>query len=159
MASNMKHHIIDRNHPEAWRHAFMALIRRFGLLQTARVPFGMRMSVSRAHALIELLRQPDLTQNDLARMLWLTKSAVSRLVERLERLGQISRRDDSGDRRARRLRLTGKGRRLAKKVNEKSLRRFAVLLEGIPRARRSVVLESLELLRKATPAPYKDTSA
>jgi MarR family transcriptional regulator for hemolysin len=111
------------------------------------------MPTSDAHALMELLRQPGMTQNDLADLLGLTKSAVSRLLERLERLGRVSRSQDSGDRRARRLHLTAKGKKLAKEIDGKSLKRFASLLDGIPRDRRVSVLESLELLHRATPQP------
>ncbi|HAH04943.1 MAG TPA: hypothetical protein DCM05_00230, partial [Elusimicrobia bacterium] len=149
---------LREDRPDVWRSAFQALIRRAGLLQSEGTPCGMPISVSHAHALLELSRQTDLTQNGLAELLGLTKSAVSRLVERLERLGHVSRRDDSGDRRARRLRLTAKGSRLAEKVNARSLRRFSILLDGIPRARRSAVLESLELLREALPAPHGKAS-
>ncbi len=156
--NRMSPHFPRADRPETWRSAFQSLIRQFGLLESAKTPCGKPMPISEAHALMELLRQPDLTQNNLADMLGLTKSTVSRLVERLERLGQLSRRDDNCDRRARRLRLTAKGERLAREINGRSLRRFAALLDGIPRTRRIAVLESLELLHKATPQPpYKKT--
>ena len=109
------------------------------------------MPVSHAHALMEMLHHPDMTQNELSERLGLTKSAISRLVARLETNGQVLRLNDDCDRRARRLRLTAKGMRLAQKVNRNSLERFTTLMDGIPRSRRDQVLEGFELILEATP--------
>ena len=70
---------------------------------------------------MEMLHHPEMTQKELSERLGLTKSAISRLLARLETNGQVLRLNDDCDRRARRLRLTAKGMRLARKVNRTSL--------------------------------------
>ena len=143
----------DRNGPEAWRRAIHSFVRRFGLLEDDITPCGQPLPTSHAHALMELLRDPGLTQKDLAERLGLTKSGSSRLLSRLEATGRVVRRVDDADNRAKRVSLTDKGRALTQKVEQASLLRFASLIEGIPVARRKTVLECLDLLSRATPDP------
>ncbi len=138
------------------RGAFQRLIRRSGLLDLSRTPCGQPVAVSHAHALMELMRCPGMTQGELACTLGLSKSALSRLAAALERRGWIQRRSDDEDRRIRRLTLTARGREVAGRVDQASLVRFAAILEGIPPETREQVLEVLELLRQAIPAPAEE---
>ncbi|MBI4861331.1 MAG: winged helix-turn-helix transcriptional regulator [Candidatus Riflebacteria bacterium] len=133
------------------RRAFHSLIRRFGLLDAERTPCGQPVPVSHAHALIELLARPGVRQADLGDSLGLSKSAVSRMVDQLERRRWLERRADAGDGRVRRLMLTAKGRQVALRINEASLGRFSVILEAVPAVARAGVIASLELLRDAIP--------
>jgi len=134
---------------EHLRRAIHAFIRRFGLLEQARTPCGAALPLSHAHALIELRRTPELTQRELAARLMLSKSNVSRLVDRLVAGGRIRRKRDGSDGRAFRLALTGKGRRLAEHLDGRSLARHRVLLANVSPSQRAVVIQGLGLLAEA----------
>ncbi len=145
-----------RASPQTLRESFHALIRRFGLLDSDRTPCGQPVAVSHAHALMELLNKPGTRQGELARLLGLSKSAVSRMVDQLERRGWIERRLDDEDGRVRHLTLTAKGLRLAQKIDLTSIARFSAMLDGVPIAARAQVIASLEILHKAIPMQPQD---
>jgi DNA-binding MarR family transcriptional regulator len=135
---------------EGLRRAVHSFIRRFGLLDEARTPCGMAVPLSQAHAMMELLRTPRISQQDLADRLALSKSNVSRLVDRLVASGRVRRERDMEDGRACRLVLTEKGRHLARELDQRSLGRFEALLRGVPPRERNTVIRALSLLVEAT---------
>lgn len=128
------------------QRAFAGFVRAFGLHQPDRTPCGQPVSISEAHALLELDGEPALTQNELARRLRLQKSTVSRLVGELERKHWLQRERDPHDRRARRLELTDRGRELALAIDAARTEKFERLAAAIPGEQRSHVLETLRLL-------------
>ncbi len=69
-----------------------------------------RVTVSRYRTLAILMELTDLTINELARHSSIERSALSRLLDQLEREGLISRRLRATDRRALEIRITPKGR-------------------------------------------------
>ncbi len=66
--------------------------------------------------LVNLLSAPGLTQRELARRCFVTKSGVSMLLTRMEADGLVVRRADPNDARVRLLTLTKRGETLAKKA-------------------------------------------
>jgi DNA-binding MarR family transcriptional regulator len=74
------------------------------------------LSGSEARALIELLAARGIAQGELARLLGLEKSTVSRLAAGLERKGWIRRGRDEGNQRYVRLYLTAEGGVVATRV-------------------------------------------
>ena len=74
------------------------------------------VSTSEARALIELVSARGIAQGELAGLLGLEKSTVSRLAVGLERKGWIRRGRDSGNQRYVRLYLTQEGREVASRV-------------------------------------------
>ncbi|MCB1390854.1 MAG: winged helix-turn-helix transcriptional regulator [Rhodobacteraceae bacterium] len=74
---------------------------------------------------------PGVTQNDLAASLVLKKSAVTRVVQRLERRGLLSRRRSPLDRRANLLSLTGDGQAIARALKIATATRHDVWFAGI----------------------------
>lgn len=74
------------------------------------------VSASEARALIELLAARGIAQGQLADLLGLEKSTVSRLAGGLERKGWVSRGRDERNQRYVRLHLTPEGRALAARV-------------------------------------------
>ena len=139
--------------PPSLRNAFHAVVRSFGLLQPRPTPCGQPLSLTHAHALMELLHRPGCVQGRLGEALGLSKSAVSRMVAGLERRGWIVRWRDAEDGRVVRLKLTREGRRLAKRLDAASIDHFASLLERIPAAERPRVLAALEVLTRALVSP------
>jgi DNA-binding MarR family transcriptional regulator len=82
----------------------------------ARSPELPAVSASEARALIELVTARGIAQGELARLLGLEKSTVSRLAAGLERKGWIRRGRDSDNQRYVRLYLTPEGREVAARV-------------------------------------------
>ncbi len=125
------------------------LVRAFGLHRPEETPCGKPVSVSEAHALMELGRTEPLSQNELAARLSLEKSTVSRLVGGLVARGWVERERSPVDGRAVRLRLSDRGARAAAEIGEARSRKFDGVLEHIPEDGRARVLEALAVLTEA----------
>lgn len=86
---------------------------------------------------------PGISQNDLAASLVLKKSAVTRVVQRLEKRGLIERRRSETDRRANCLALTHEGSVLAEKLRQATQARHDAWFRDIPDAEREVFFSVL----------------
>ncbi|MDB5068955.1 MAG: transcriptional regulator, MarR family [Candidatus Eremiobacteraeota bacterium] len=124
----------------------MQLVRSLGLHKPDETPCGQPVSIGEAHALLEIAREPGMTQNGLAARLRLEKSTVSRLAGLLERRGWIRRLRDERDARCVRLHLTRRGMSANANIAESRRAKFDRLFGAIPAARREAVVESLALL-------------
>jgi DNA-binding MarR family transcriptional regulator len=89
------------------------------------------VSASEARALIELLAARGIAQGQLAELLGLEKSTVSRLAAGLERKGWIRRGRDEGNHRYVRLYLTPQGGLVASNVWQAWQSRQARILAGL----------------------------
>jgi DNA-binding MarR family transcriptional regulator len=133
----------------ALQERIVELVRAFGLHRPEETPCGKPVSVSEAHALMELARTDRLSQNDLAARLLLEKSTVSRLVGGLAARAWVARERDPVDGRAVRLALTERGARAAAEIGEARRRKFDCVLERIPEEERPAVLQALAVLTEA----------
>jgi len=135
------------------RGSVQAFVRSFGLLVTKQTPCGQPMSPSVAHALMALLDREEqglpTFQHELAELLGLDRSSIARLCSRLEAEGRLEQRPGPQDARARLLRLTPSGRKMADNVRAASLDRFVRIVEAIPAAQRKPLLSALEVLTAA----------
>ncbi len=84
-----------------------------GVVSAAGIP---QLSGSEARALIELVKARGIAQGELAGLLGLEKSTVSRLAAGLERKGWIRRGRDEGNQRYVRLYLTAEGAAVAARL-------------------------------------------
>lgn len=91
-------------------------------------------------------RHPHATLRDLRDVLGLDKSNITRLCQRMERAGLIGFEPCPTDGRAKCIRLTAKGTRVAQTVEASSRAEFAALLDKIPGGARKSVVEALEML-------------
>ncbi len=89
------------------------------------------VSASEARALIELLAARGIAQGQLAALLGLEKSTVSRLAAGLERKGWLKRGRDEDNQRFMRLYLTPQGREIAARVWQAWQSRQARILAGL----------------------------
>jgi DNA-binding MarR family transcriptional regulator len=106
---------------DAVRHLMVA----HGALEETKRPCGAELSSPHAHALLELLHHIEpMTISELAAKLAIDRTNVSRLCARMEEAGELARELHPGDRRARALRLTAKGKKLARNVDDQSARHF-----------------------------------
>jgi len=123
----------------------ISFIRAFGLHRPDATPCGKAVPVSQAHALLELSKGVR-SQSELAALLRLERSTVSRLVQQVERRGWVDRDPAPGDGRARLLSLTESGRRVADDIAKARQAKFAALVEAIPPDERDAVLRALDVL-------------
>ena len=136
-----------------FRRSVRNLVRALGVLDQARTPCGVDVSVREAYALDAIgageAACAPLSQSDLQAVLGIDKSNVTRVVQQLVAAGRVKQRTGEEDGRVRRLHLTAKGRGVARNVEEQSLRRFSDVLERIPAKDRPSVQQALEALRAA----------
>jgi DNA-binding MarR family transcriptional regulator len=136
-----------------FRRSVRSLVRALGVLDEARTPCGVDISVREAHALdaiatAEAAGSP-LSQSDLQTALNVDKSNVTRVVQQLVAEGRVEQRTGQDDGRVRKLHLTAKGRRVARTVEEQSLERFAAVLDRIPASERNSVARAIDAFRVA----------
>jgi DNA-binding MarR family transcriptional regulator len=124
----------------------VAFIRAFGLHRPDQTACGQPVSVSEAHALMELAAGASLRPAELALRLRLEKSTVSRLVRQLEKRGWLTRQPDSSDGRAVQLRLTDAGRTAAGKLARARADKFDALMRALPRDQRDQIIEGFKTL-------------
>lgn len=133
--------------------SIQAFVRNFGLLVTKQTPCGQPVSPSIAHALMALLDREEASvatqQHELAELLGLDRSSITRLCSRLEADGRLKQEAAAEDARTRLLRLTASGQRMAGNIRAASLERFTRIVEAMPAASRRPVLDALNLLTAA----------
>lgn len=115
-------------------HAAYAVKRPDGSAGTAKQSEPAAMpspSGSEARALIELMSARGIAQGELAGLLGLDKSTVSRLAAGLERKGWIRRGRDQGNQRYVRLYLTAQGGEIAERVLQAWRSRQARILAAL----------------------------
>jgi DNA-binding MarR family transcriptional regulator len=130
----------------SFQEEIITLIRALGLHRPDQTPCGQPISVAEAQAILELSREPRISQNGLATKLRLEKSTVSRLAGMLERRGWLERTRDKLDSRVLRLRLTAAGAKAARTLAASRAKKFSRVFEAIPPNKRDGVLESLSIL-------------
>ncbi|MBK8012027.1 MAG: MarR family transcriptional regulator [Deltaproteobacteria bacterium] len=106
------------------RDAVRHLVVAHGALEETRRPCGTELSIPHAYALLEFLRHEQMTVSELATMLAIDRTNVSRLCARMVEAGELARAPHPEDGRARSLRLTARGKKLARAVDEQSAGHF-----------------------------------
>ncbi len=131
------------------RDALRSLVVAHGVLDTGERPCGTPLNAPHAYALMELLEAPDgMTTTELSAKLSIDRTNVSRLVARMEANGEVRRRIDACDGRAKTVTLTAMGKRLAGQVDAASASHFAQLTTFLELPTKTVV-DSLRALHKA----------
>ena len=97
---------------------------------------GTHASLSEVMAVGELADVEAMSQHELARLLGLEKSTVSRLVAGLVDRGWVSRERNPDNRRLYRLQLTHDGQAAARQIGKQLRAQHTQLLSGLTRAER-----------------------
>ncbi|MEV5205856.1 helix-turn-helix domain-containing protein [Micromonospora sp. NPDC053740] len=139
---------------DAAQEALMRFVRNFGLHQPDRTPCGQPLPVSEAYAMVEIAREGQLRQVELARRLRLEKSSISRLVANLVNRGWVHREAAEGDGRGVLLLLTAAGTTAAARQADARRDRLTALLDRVPDDQRSAVVRALQTLAEATGEPF-----
>jgi DNA-binding MarR family transcriptional regulator len=108
---------LPEGHLHAWRKFYVSFWRIFAAIEADLVAAGLP-SLSWYDALYELYLAPDrrLRMNELARSALLSRSGLTRLVDRLEKEKLIERRTCPEDRRVLYAQLTEKGIEVLRKI-------------------------------------------
>lgn len=110
---------------------------------------GTQLSPSAVHTIIELGYGTVTNASDLADMLHLEKSTVSRLVQKLLKDGLIKGEANSADRRSRQLGLTEDGKALLKTLEDFGRQQMRSAFEDLAKGDLTIVETGLTLFAKA----------
>lgn len=122
-------HLIENQVRKSLAAQFKTTLPRFDLMaQLERVPDGLQMG-------------------ELSRRMLVTGGNVTGIVDQLERVGLLQRRQDPADRRAYLVKLTKEGRRLFEQMAAEHESWIISLFSGIPKREQRALSESLSHLR------------
>lgn len=92
----------------------------------------LNLSSAEGNILLHLLTQPrPLRQEELGEQLDISKPAISRALESLERKGYIVREKDTADMRARLVQLTGKAEEIGPQIEQVYQQVYALAAQGV----------------------------
>jgi len=126
----------------------VAISRALGVYEKEAVCCG-TVTVPQCVAMQDLAAAGPRDVTTLAARLGVTKGAVTRLIDGLERRGFVARLRSGEDRRRVEVGLTDEGRREAQRLLGLSDEAVSAVLSQIPRDKHALVLEALRLLRVA----------
>lgn len=130
------------------RETVRLLERRFGMLDD-RETSCCKVTFSQCHAVVEIGRAGEISLNDLATLLNLDKSTMSRTISALVGKGMVIREIDPGDRRYVSIKLTEKGLERFTDIEAEMDDYFDRVYRSLPEGRKEQVTESLNLLLRA----------
>lgn len=134
------------NEQQQFQATMVALVRAFGWHRPMSTPCGKPVPIAEAHAMMELEKQPTLTQQQLIKQINLSKSTVSRLVSNLVKRGWVERTPNAIDRRVSDLKLTEAGRQAAAELAQAREKKMAKILAEVSAEIRPQLIENLILL-------------
>ena len=138
------------NEPESQqlRELIRLLERKLGILEDGEMACC-GISMAQCHALIEIGRAKRISLVDLAKLLNLDNSTMSRTVNNLVNNGMVERQPDPNDRRYITIQLTQEGLEQFHGIESGMGEYFMKIYDAIPSESRAQVLESLQILLKA----------
>lgn len=99
--------------------------------------------------IVEIGRKPGISVKELADILRIDKSGVSRIVEDLVRKKFVERKPSAEDRRFVSLNLLPAGQERFERIERDMYYKFREILEQIPREKREQVLDALKIYNEA----------
>jgi DNA-binding MarR family transcriptional regulator len=107
---------------------------------------------SAVHTILEIGARGPMTSVQLADILHMEKSSVSRMVRKLVECGELKEASDADDARIKPLSLTPKGRRTLAALHDFGRRQVAGALAGLTEKERQIVRDGLGIYAKALKA-------
>jgi DNA-binding MarR family transcriptional regulator len=132
---------------DRFARAVQTVARGLGRISRERARAG-EVTPQQAETLQLIAERGAVSTSTLALMLGIDPSTASRNLSGLERAGFITRKKGTDDGRQTDVRLTPRGKRTADSVSSESTQAFAMLIERVPRAERTKVLDALDVLAR-----------
>jgi DNA-binding MarR family transcriptional regulator len=139
---------LEKNDSHYLRELIRTIIRYLGILEKGEASCC-GATISQCHAIVEIGRSEEISLNDLAELLNLDKSTMSRTVNNLVDQNFVVRDTHSEDRRYVKIKLTEEGSKVFKTTENSMEAYYKRIMNSIPEDKREQVLESLKLLHKA----------
>lgn len=137
----------EADHSKTLRETIRILERRLGTLSEHDLPCC-RVTMAQCHALVEIGRAGNISLNELAELLGLENSTMSRTVNNLVTNGLVKRDINAKDRRYVTISLTERGKEVFEDIEGSMDGYYRKLYETIPEDKRSQVIESLQVLNE-----------
>lgn len=123
------------------------LVREFGFMRNTVC--GTALTLSAAHALVEIAASEAMTAGQLCESLLLEKSSVSRLLKKLVESGEVQETPDPRDGRTKLLNLTAKGHATLAAIDDHSRQQVAGALRHLAPEQAETVLQGIGLYADA----------
>jgi DNA-binding MarR family transcriptional regulator len=133
---------------EVLRELIRILVRDLGVLEKSDASCC-GVSLAQCHAIVEIGRKEKISLVDLASLLGLDKSTMSRTINNLVESDLALRDLDMENRRYVIIQLTEKGKSVFRNIEESMDEYYKTIFNTIPENKRYQVLESLQLLKEA----------
>ena len=130
------------------RELIRLLERKLGVLEDGEMACC-GLSMAQCHALVEIGRAKSISLVDLAKLLNLDNSTMSRTVNNLVNNNMVERELDPNDRRYITIQLTQEGLAHFRGIESSMGEYYMQIYSAIPEERRAQVLQSLQILLKA----------
>jgi len=122
--------------------------RKLGILSDTQTSCC-EVSIAQCHALVEIGRAKNIALNELAGLLSLDNSTMSRTVNNLVNNGLAKRDIDTQDRRYVTISLTESGIKVFCNIEANMTQYYKKVYDSIPENKRNQILDSLEILLKS----------
>jgi DNA-binding MarR family transcriptional regulator len=132
------------------RAASRQMVREFGFMQQTLAATDYPPSA--VHTILEIGTGGPMTSGQLAELLHLEKSSVSRMVRKLIECGELKETSDADDARIKPLSLTPKGRRTLAALHDFGRQQVSDALARLPEAERKLVRQGLMIYARALAA-------
>lgn len=139
---------MDNKESHYLRELIRILVRNLGILEESEATCC-GTTVSQCHAIVEVGRAKDISLNELAELLTLDKSTMSRTINKLVDSGLVIRELHPDDRRYVSIKLSEEGIKVFHNIENSMEKYYQSIFASIPEEKREQVLESLQLVINA----------
>lgn len=130
---------------EYLRELLRILVRNLGILEKSEASCC-GVTIAQCHAIVEIGRIKKISLIELADLLGLDKSTMSRTINNLVEAGLVKRDIDAENRRYISIQLTDQGTEVFVSIENSMYRYYSDIFKSIPEDKRNQVLDSLEVL-------------
>jgi DNA-binding MarR family transcriptional regulator len=139
------------------RSASRQMVRELGFMEATLAATDYPPSA--VHTILEIGLRGPMTAMQLADILHLEKSSVSRMVHKLMEAGEVKDTTDSSDSRSKPLSLTAKGKRTLAALHDFGRRRVMAALQRLSKSEQRTVREGLRLYAAALTADHSRSAS
>ena len=139
---------MEKQKSDCLRELIRILVRDLGLLEKSDSNCQ-GVTISQCHAIVEIGRAKEISLNELAKLLELDKSTMSRTINKLVEDNLAVRETHPEDRRYIVISLTEKGMEIFKTIEKNMSTYYKNIFISIPEDKREQILDSLKVLIEA----------